>query len=49
MGKERIGIEMRDAQHTVGSLTWVSRGKGGRLKSEYLRTRDLDTALHHAP
>lgn len=49
MEKERMGIEMRVAQHTVGSLTWVSRGKGGRLKSVYLRTRDHHTALHHEP
>lgn len=35
MEKEVIGIKMRDAQHTVGSLTWVSRGKGRRLKSVY--------------
>lgn len=38
MEKEGIGIEMRDAQHTAGYLTRVSRGKGGRLKSVYLRT-----------
>lgn len=33
MGKEEIGIELIDANHTVGSLTHVSvRGGGGKTE-----------------